>query len=70
MSIIGRVLELSVANGGIECKTESHGTWISWHTAPGRMFGVADNTAETRKFLRAALARMEKEAKLAGRRAA
>lgn len=58
-----KMLELLTdQGGGIETKTESGETHISWYTGHNRMFGVVTNTVETRRFLRNTLKRLEKEA--------
>jgi len=59
-------LRLEGTNGGgaLVCVHEGeHGLYLRWNVGQGRMFGVAENTPETREFLRNVLERLEKEAK-------
>jgi len=58
-------IRLEGSNGGgvLICAHEGeHGSYLRWNVGPGRMFGVAENTPETREFLRKVLERLESEA--------
>jgi hypothetical protein len=55
-------LEHHITNGTISVCTEREcGTHISIWIAPGNMFGVIVNTPANRRFLKAALKRMERD---------
>lgn len=53
-------IEHPATNGFISVMTQRGETHISYYVAPGSMFGILDNTRETRRFLRTALKRMER----------
>lgn len=55
-------IEYSGIHGSVELTTEDGKTHLACWTSPGYAATVFDNNAETRRMLRTALARMEKEA--------
>ncbi len=53
----------SVGGSVLICAHEGeHGSYLRWNVGPNRMFGTAENTPETRQFLRKVLERLEMEA--------
>lgn len=56
-------IELSAVNGTLDLTTERGCTHLSAWTTPGKMCAVIDNTTAARRFLRAAIKRMERDAK-------
>jgi hypothetical protein len=70
MPDLGKELTLDGKNGSMHALTEKRvGTHLSCFVHRGWMFGVFDNDAKTRRFLRTVLGRMEREAKEGKRRA-
>lgn len=62
---MAKSLELNVEGGTLEACLNTPavgGAYLCWYTNPGSAFGVAKNSPAVRRWLKRALARMEKDA--------